>query len=151
MSAVLNTPQDAAGAGDVGSRLLFFKNLQSVTNKIHATSNVDEIMLGCCQDICNLFNADRLTLYAVSEDKASMVSKLKTGLNAFKELKLPITDQSIAGYVALSRRVVNIRDVYDEAELKSVHSGLRFLQEVEQANRLRTKQQLSARSSTIQW
>jgi hypothetical protein len=64
MSAVLNSPQDAAGGGDVGSRLQFFKNLQSVTNKIHATSNVDEIMLELSQDICSLFNADRLTIYA---------------------------------------------------------------------------------------
>lgn len=34
-----------AGMSDVGSRLTFFKNLQAVTNKIHATSNIDEIML----------------------------------------------------------------------------------------------------------
>ena len=31
---------------DVNSRLLFLKNLQVVTNKIHATNNVDEIMNG---------------------------------------------------------------------------------------------------------
>jgi len=142
MSAVLNTPQDAGA--DVGSRLAFFKNLQTVTNRIHATSNVDEIMLELSQDICNLFNADRLTIYSVGEDKASIVSKLKTGLNSFKDLRLPITDQSIAGYVALSKRVVNIRDVYDDAELKSVHPGLRFLQEVDKRTGYRTKQMLVA-------
>ncbi|MCK9283312.1 MAG: GspE/PulE family protein [Rhodocyclaceae bacterium] len=142
MSAVLNAPQDSAG--DVGSRLTFFKNLQSVTNKIHATSNVDEIMLELSQDVCNLFNADRLTIYAVGEDKASIVSKLKTGLNSFKDLRLPITDQSIAGYVALSKRIINIRDVYDEAELKAIHPGLRFLQEVDKRTGYRTKQMLVA-------
>ncbi len=141
MSAVLNSPQDAAG-GDVGSRLQFFKTLQSVTNKIHATSNVDEIMLELSQDICALFNADRLTIYSVGEDKASIVSKVKTGLNSFKDLKLPITDQSVAGYVALSRRIINVRDVYDESELKSIHSGLRFLQEVDKRTGYRTKQML---------
>ncbi len=142
MSAVLNSPQDATGGGDVGTRLQFFKTLQSVTNKIHATSNVDEIMLELSQDICALFNADRLTIYAVGEDKASIVSKVKTGLNSFKDLKLPITDQSVAGYVALSRRVINVRDVYDESELKSIHSGLRFLQEVDKRTGYRTKQML---------
>jgi hypothetical protein len=50
-----------------------------------------------------LFNADRLTIYTVSEDKSSIVSKVKTGLSSFKDLKLPINDQSIAGFVALSR------------------------------------------------
>ncbi|CAB1368579.1 GspE/PulE family protein [Denitratisoma oestradiolicum] len=143
MSAVLGNAQDAS-LTDVSSRLAFFKNLQTVTNRIHATSNVDEIMLELSQDICSLFNADRLTLYAVGEDKASIVSKLKTGLNSFKDLKLPITDQSVAGYVALSKRVVNVTDVYDEAELRSIHPSLRFLQEVDKRTGYRTKQMLVA-------
>ena len=142
MSAVLNTPQDAGA--DVGSRLALFKNLQTVTNRIHATSNVDEIMLELSQDICNLFNADRLTIYSVGEDKASIVSKLKTGLNSFKDLRLPIADQSIAGHVALAKRMVNIRDVYDETELKAINPSLRFLQEVDKRTGYRTKQMLVA-------
>ncbi len=142
MSAVLTTPQDAGGLSDVGSRLTFFKNLQAVTNKIHATSNIDEIMLELSQDICALFNADRLTIYAVGEDKASIVSKVKTGLNSFKDLRLPIADQSIAGHVALAKKIVNIKDVYDEAELKAINPQLRFLQEVDKRTGYRTKQML---------
>ncbi|OHC66846.1 MAG: secretion system protein E [Rhodocyclales bacterium GWA2_65_20] len=142
MSAVLSTPQDAGGLSDVGSRLTFFKNLQTVTNKIHATSNIDEIMLELSQDVCSLFNADRLTIYSVGEDKASIVSKVKTGLNSFKDLRLPIADQSIAGHVALARKTVNINDVYDEAELKAINPQLRFLQEVDKRTGYRTKQML---------
>ena len=127
---------------DVGTRLAFFKNLQTVTNRIHATSNIDEIMLELSQDVCSLFNADRLTIYSVSEDKSSIVSKVKTGLNSFKDLKLPIADQSIAGYVALSRKVINLRDVYDDVELKSHHQSLRFLQEVDKRTGYRTQQML---------
>ena len=144
MSAVPANPADPGGQGDVASRLTFFKDLQSVTNKIHATSNVDEIMLELSQDICKLFNADRLTIYAVGDDKASIISKVKTGLNSFKDLRLPITDQSIAGYVALSRRIVNFCDVYDDGELKAVHASLRFLQEVDAKTGYRTKQMLVA-------
>jgi type II secretory ATPase GspE/PulE/Tfp pilus assembly ATPase PilB-like protein len=140
----MSSPQDPGGLSDVGSRLAFFKNLQTVTNKIHATSNVDEIMLELSQDVCSLFNADRLTIYSIGEDKASIVSKVKTGLNSFKDLKLPIADQSIAGHVALARKIVNIRDVYDEGELKSIHPQLRFLQEVDKRTGYRTKQMLVA-------
>ena len=57
MSAVLNTPPVAAG--DVNVRLNFSKALQTVTNKIHATSNVDEIMLEVSADICSLFKIGR--------------------------------------------------------------------------------------------
>jgi type II secretory ATPase GspE/PulE/Tfp pilus assembly ATPase PilB-like protein len=142
MSAVLQSHPGAAG--DVNSRLTFQKNLQIVTNKIHATSNVDEIMLEVSADICNLFNADRLTIYTVGDDKQTIVSKVKTGLNSFKDLKLPIAEHSIAGYVALSRRMLNLRDVYDETELKSHNSNLRFLQEVDKRTGYRTKQMLVA-------
>ena len=69
-----------AGA-DFGARLAFQKQLQAVTNKIHATSNIDEIMLEMSADTCALFNADRLTIYSVAEDKQSIVSKVKTGLS----------------------------------------------------------------------
>ena len=143
MSAVLN-PKPAAQSADVSLKLNFQKNLQTVTNRIHATNNVDEIMLEVSQEICNLFNADRLTIYAIGEDKASIISKIKTGLNSFKDLKLPIAEQSIAGYVALSKKLINLRDVYDESELKSYNTNLRFLQEVDKRTGYRTKQVLCA-------
>src|SRR5256712_1127998 len=142
MSAVLQTHPGAAS--DVRSSLRFQKNLQPVTNKIHATSNVDEIMLEVSADICTLFNADRLTIYTVGEDKQTIVSKVKTGLNSFKDLKLPIAEHSIAGYVGLSKRMLNLKDVYDEGELKSHNPNLRFLQEVDKRTGYRTKQMLVA-------
>ena len=142
MSAVLS--HHAAPQADVGVRLAFQKQLQAVTNKIHATSNIDEIMLEVSADICVLFNADRLTIYSVGEDKQAIVSKVKTGLNSFKDLKLPIAEHSIAGFVALSRKTVNIRDVYDDSELKALNPNLRFLQEVDKRTGYRTKQMLVA-------
>ncbi|HZW22331.1 GspE/PulE family protein [Noviherbaspirillum sp.] len=142
MSAVLGTQRGTPD--DVNIRLAFFKKLQAVTNKIHATSNLDEIMMDLSQDICDLFNADRLTLYVLSDDKTCIVSKIKTGLNSFKDFKLPISSQSLAGYTALSRRVLNLRDVYDDTELKSHSPDLHFQRGVDQATGYRTKQMLVA-------
>src|SRR3982074_1027892 len=141
MSAVLSSH---AAQSDVSVRLAFQKQLQAVTNKIHATNNVDEIMLEVSADICALFNADRLTIYSMGEDKQSIVSKVKTGLNSFKDLKLPIAEHSIAGYVALSKKTANIKDVYDEGELRALNPNLRFLQEVDKRTGYRTKQMLVA-------
>ncbi|HEX4928326.1 MAG TPA: GspE/PulE family protein [Burkholderiales bacterium] len=142
MSAVLS--HSASAPTDVGARLAFQKQLQAVTNKIHATNNIDEIMLEVSADVCALFNADRLTIYSVSEDKQAIVSKVKTGLNSFKDLKLPIAEHSIAGYVGLARKTINIKDCYDEAELRGINPSLRFLQEVDKRTGYRTKQQLVA-------
>ncbi|HSD41825.1 MAG TPA: ATPase, T2SS/T4P/T4SS family [Burkholderiales bacterium] len=140
MSAVLS-PQSVP-PGDVQSRLAFQKSLQAVTNRIHATNNIDEIMLEVSSDVCALFNADRLTIYAAGEDKATIVSKVKTGLNSFRDLKLPIAEHSLAGFAAFARKLLNFKDVYDEAELRGHSPNLRFLQEVDKRTGYRTKQML---------
>ena len=127
---------------DVTTRLRFLKNLQAVTNKIHATRNIDEIILELSQEICNLFNADRLTIYVVGDDGQSIVSKVKTGLNSFREIRLPISELSVAGYVAATRRTVNLSDAYDASELARISPQLHFLDEVDRRTGYRSKQML---------
>jgi type II secretory ATPase GspE/PulE/Tfp pilus assembly ATPase PilB-like protein len=132
-------PPDKRG---VSFEALFYRQLQQVTTKIHEKENLDQIMLEASQDICRLFNADRLTLYAVTEDRTAIISKVKTGLNTSRDLKLPITAQSIAGYVAFSKQMLNIVDVYDDEALKRIHPTLSFLKEVDKRSGYRTKQML---------
>ncbi|HUW49615.1 MAG TPA: ATPase, T2SS/T4P/T4SS family [Sulfuricella sp.] len=142
----MNPPQsgDHENLAEISDKLAFTKKLQAVTNRIHSTRNVDEIMLELSADICALFGADRLTIYAVSKDGASIVSKIKTGLTGFKDLNLPISPASIAGYVALTKSLVNIADVYDARELAGFSPKIRFLKEVDQKTGYRTKQMLVA-------
>lgn len=120
----------------------FFRGLQAVTTRIHDTDNLDQLMLEASQDICDLLSADRLTLYVLSEDKAAIVSRVKTGLNTTKDLKLPISAQSIAGYVALTRKALSIADVYDEAALRQIDPTLNFLKEVDRRSGYRSRQML---------
>jgi type II secretory ATPase GspE/PulE/Tfp pilus assembly ATPase PilB-like protein len=137
--------ESRAGAQDnLAEKLRFSRGLQAVTNRIHATSDLDEIMLELSQEICALFDADRLTIYVVSEDRGSIVSKVKTGLNSFRDLKLPINEQSIAGFVAHHKRLLNVKDVYDDAELAGYSPQLHFLKEVDRRTGYRTKQMLVA-------
>jgi type II secretory ATPase GspE/PulE/Tfp pilus assembly ATPase PilB-like protein len=145
MSAVLE-PRHAAGGKDVDMsvKLAFSKKLQVVTNRIHSTQNVDEIMLDVSKDICQLFEADRMTVYITSEDLSSIISKVKTGLNSFKDIKLPISESSLAGFAALNKRHMNIKDVYDDGELKQYSPNLTFLKAVDQRTGYRSKQMLIA-------
>ena len=157
MSAVINTPKERNQEDaffdsqmlppherGVTFEVLYFRQLQLVTNRIHETENIDQIMLEVSSDICKLFNADRLTLYAVNDDRTAIVSKVKTGLNSTQDLKLPIGTQSIAGYVAMAKQMVNIEDVYDINALKRIHPNLSFLQAVDKRSGYRTKQMLVA-------
>ena len=123
---------------------LFYRQLHQVTARIHDTEQLEHIMLEASVDICKLLHADRLTLYVVADDGASIISKVKTGLNTSKELKLPISPQSLAGYAAFSKTVLNLPDVYDEAALRSIHPSLSFLREVDKRSGYRTKQMLVA-------
>ncbi len=144
MNSVATDKTAQSNVGEMEAQLEFTKRLNHVINNIHATSNIDEIMLDVSKDICTLFNADRLTIYVVAEDKASLISKVKTGLNSFKDLKLPIAEQSIAGFCALNKKVLNLKDVYDEKELATYGSHLCFLQDVDKRTGYRTKQMLVA-------
>jgi type II secretory ATPase GspE/PulE/Tfp pilus assembly ATPase PilB-like protein len=142
MSTVLQSKPSAQDS--LAEKLTFQQKLQTITNRIHAAKFIDEIILELSQEWCNLFNADRLTIYQVSDDRGSIISKVKTGLNSFKDIKLPISEQSIAGFVAANRRVINIRDVYDDAELKSYSPQLNFLKAVDAKTGYRTRQMLVA-------
>ena len=74
----------------------------------------------------------------------SIVTKVKTGLNSYKDFKLPVTDQSVAGYVALHKRIVNIRNVYDANELAAYSPHPNFLRLVDAKTGYRTRQMLVA-------
>jgi len=138
-------PQKLATTGrGMTFEAFFYKQLQHVTARVHETENVEQIMLEASPDICKLFNADRLTLYAVNDDQTAIVSKVKTGLNSSRDLKLPISPQSIAGYVAFSKKLLNLPDVYDDAALRQIHPALTFLKEVDKRSGYRTRQMLVA-------
>jgi len=145
MSAVLEAKsQGMAHADAMSLKVAFYKKIQTVTNRIHSTNNIDEIILDVSKDITTVFEADRLTIYIVSEDAQSIISKVKTGLNSFKDIKLPISESSLAGYSALHKRHMNIKDVYDDAELKTYSPNLAFLKAVDQRTGYRSKQMLIA-------
>ena len=144
MSAVFNaTPLRAQYLADIKMKLELETQLESVIARIHAATNVDQIMLELGQAICGLVSAERLTIYALSDDRTCIVSKLKTGLTSFKDLKLPISEHSIAGFVAQNRAMVNIKDVYDADELHSLAPQLRFLDEIDKRSGFRCKQMLA--------
>ncbi len=142
--AFFESQKQSAPARGMTFEALFYRQLHQVTARIHETENLEQIMLETSQEICKLLNADRLTLYVVNEDQSAIVSKIKTGLNSSSDLKLPISPQSIAGYVAYSRTVLNLPDVYDDEALKRIHPSLTFLKVVDKRSGYRTKQMLVA-------
>ncbi len=133
----------SAGA-TLSEQLVFSRRLQSLTNKIHATANIDEIMVDLSQDICALFLCERLTIYAVDESRTAIRSRVKTGMDGFRNFSLAIAENSIAGHVALYKKTVNVRDVYDAAELATYTPPLQFTGKVDDRTGYRSRQMLCA-------
>jgi len=144
MSTTAATQPKHKNVSDISNELNFSQNLQAVINKIHAANDIDEIMLEVSKDICALFNADRLTIYSLSEDKLFLTSRVKAGFDSFQDLKLPLTENSIMSYAGLQKKVINIEDVYNKKELKQIDPLLIFSHEVDKRTGYRTKQMLVA-------
>ena len=134
----------APSSGDVTSRLAFFKGLQAATNRIHATQNIDEIIFELSADLCDLFGAERLTIYTLDEARTAIVSKVKTGLHSVNSIRLPISENSVAGYVAHTKKMLNLPDVYDAQALKAISPRLEFRNEVDEVTGYHSKQMLVA-------
>ena len=144
MNSASNSEGGKLSVAAMDERLFFLKQLQLLTNKIHACNQIDEIIVDLAEDICNLFECERLTIYIVSDDKKSIISKVKTGLNQYKDLVLAISDRSIAGFVAQNRTTLNIRDVYKTDELFSYSPNLKFQLTIDSRTGFRSKQMLVA-------
>jgi len=106
-------------------RLAYEQKLVQLVDRIHAAKGIDSIFIELQGDILELLDADRMTIYAIDPAKKELYSKF-LALDTVKEIRLPVSEKSIAGYVAASGRVVNVADAYDRAELARISPTLSF-------------------------
>jgi type II secretory ATPase GspE/PulE/Tfp pilus assembly ATPase PilB-like protein/GAF domain-containing protein len=119
------------------------KAVQDITNRIHAAQNTKQILVDLRDGILNLFDAHSITIYVVDKLRNEIYSMFLVG-SQLKEIRLPISNKSIAGYVANTGRMVNIADVYDREELKGIDKELTFDYSWDKKSGFRTKQVLAA-------
>lgn len=123
--------------------LAYKDQLIKITNQIHSARDLDEIFLRLQNQILQLFDADRITIYAVDLEKNELFSKFKVG-EEIGEIRLPINEQSITGYVAFNKQLINIKDAYNEQELSQISPTLHFNRSFDEKTKYRTTQVLTA-------
>jgi len=128
---------------ELEEKLQLRKALVDITNRIHAAQNIRQILVDLKDGILNLFSAHSITIYLVDRARGEIYSLLLIGARV-KEIRVPINNRSIAGYVANAGKMVNIADAYDAAELKSIDKTLTFDQRWDKTSGFRTKQILAA-------
>ena len=92
-------------------------------------------------EIAALFKAERITIYVVDGKKQELVSRYKIG-DEPKEIRIPISSASIAGYSAFKKKILNIKNVYDNAELAAIDPVLEFDKRWDEIIGFNTKQVL---------
>lgn len=133
----------AEGEKSLQDQLEYQKRLNSITNKIHSARDTNEILLNLQGEIVSLFDADRITVYAVDPSRKEIVSMIKTGTE-INEIRLPLDSESIAGFCASTGKALNIADVHNQRELKGINPRLTFDRSWDLRTGYNTKQVLAA-------
>jgi type II secretory ATPase GspE/PulE/Tfp pilus assembly ATPase PilB-like protein len=121
----MNDSLKSQSDSSIDEKLRIRKELQDLTNRIHAAQNIKQILVDLKDGILNLFNAHSITIYVVDKARHEIFSMFLAGTK-LKEIRLPINNKSIAGFVANMGVAVNITDAYNQTELKNIDPELSF-------------------------
>ena len=134
----MSTPAEAA------KELEQRKSLQHLAGLIGGVRNLEELLHGeVMQKMGDAFGAVRVTLYALDPASNHLFSISKTG-DEVKEIRVEKKPASVAGFVALAKKPLNLRDAYDAAALSRVHPKLVFDSRWDEATGFRTQALLTA-------
>jgi signal transduction histidine kinase len=84
---------------------------------VNSTVKIDEVLANVVEVATSLTNADRGTLFLIDREKGELWSLIAMG-NESKEIRLKI-GEGLAGYVALSGEIINIKDVQKDPRFRS--------------------------------
>ncbi len=113
--------------------------------RLEQASGVETVLRDATGDLCRAFNADRLTVYRATDDGVYLSSIVQAGIESFGTVKVRIdSNRSVAGYVGATRRLLNIRDAYDDAEMAALNMAHKMFKAVDERTGFRTTQVLAA-------
>jgi type II secretory ATPase GspE/PulE/Tfp pilus assembly ATPase PilB-like protein len=122
--------------------LSYRKRLIEIANMINSAGSIQDILVDIKDKILDLVDAERVTIFALDTKNQELFSMFKAGQEV-KEIRVPKTFGSIAGFTALSRKTANIKNAYDPGELVRLHPNLKFDSRWDKASGFRTSQVLT--------
>jgi type II secretory ATPase GspE/PulE/Tfp pilus assembly ATPase PilB-like protein len=127
---------------ELQQKVAYAEKVKQIINRIHSAKDLDHILVHLKEEILDILDAEQLTLYVVDAERKEIYSKF-LDIDRIKEIRVPISEQSIAGFVAKYRRPINIGDAYDRAELNSISPALFFDSSWDKRSGFHTKQILT--------
>jgi type II secretory ATPase GspE/PulE/Tfp pilus assembly ATPase PilB-like protein len=122
--------------------LSYRKKLIDIANIINAAPSIQDILVDLKDRFLDLVDAERVTIFALDTKNQELFSLFKAGQEV-REIRVPKTFGSIAGFTALARKTANVKNAYDAAELGRLHPNLRFDARWDKSSGFRTSQVLS--------
>ena len=101
------------------------RQLHFLSQMIHSSDNFEDMLKRLKQPLLKYFEAEAVTIYAVDEKRKEIYSKV-TYRNKLGKIRVPISPRSIAGYVAMVKKTLNIPDIKDLVKIKILHPKLAF-------------------------
>ncbi len=133
----------ATKAADTTQRELSYrKRLIEIANNINSAGSIQDILVDLKDKMLDLVEAERVTIFALDTKNQELFSLVKAGVEV-KEIRVPKTFASIAGFTALSRKTANVKSAYDTGELTRLHPNLKFDSRWDKASGFKTQQVLA--------
>ena len=92
--------------------LSYRKRLIEIANRINSAPCIQDILVDIKDPMLDLVEAERVTIFALDTKNQELFSLFKAGPEV-REIRVPKTFASIAGFTALSRKTSNIANAYD--------------------------------------
>jgi HD-GYP domain-containing protein (c-di-GMP phosphodiesterase class II) len=87
--------------------------LVKIGQAVAAEKNIDTLIKTIAEETKTALNADRCTVYLYDKENNELYSKVATGLEDVKELRIP-ADKGLAGHVVQTGETINIKDAYKD-------------------------------------
>ena len=113
--------------------------MKAVTEAIRMADNMNDLLIETAAKTKEALHAERITIYVVDSMHNFLSSRVKDG-EEVKAIMIPISNSSIAGYIANNSKLVNIKDAYDNNELQQNYAGLHFDRSWDEKTGFRTRQ-----------
>jgi len=123
--------------------VVYRRKLGEITNLFNSAPSLNHILVNLKDQILDLIGAERVTIFAIDTKNQELYSLQKTG-DDVKEIRVPKSFASVAGFTALSRQSVRLKNAYDTAELATIHQRLKFDARWDKTTGFKTKQVLAS-------
>ncbi len=133
---------EAIGADQSVSKFPQEENIHILSQMIHSSENFEDLIKKLQRPLLNYFKVEAVTIYAADLERNEIYSKAIYG-GRLKDIRVAISPRSIAGYIAMIKKPLNILDVRKLEDIKKFYPKVTFDDTWDKLSGIRTKSMLA--------